>query len=156
MARPRQSFTAEQREAVKIRISTLLAEGKTQVEILESIEIKSSRLISDVRRSLGLPRKSVKTELMERDVLRLHGDGNSVTQIASATGKSLATVANAMRRLNIPAQQHVRPVMLVGVGRFGSPTKTLKKLRKQFPDVQWTLGRVMKESPRAKLIEEIE
>jgi hypothetical protein len=85
-----------------------------------------------------------RSELMLRiaDWLRV-GKTQSVSAIAAQIGKSPAHVSKSLLRQGVAPRQKSRPVTIVGIGVVPQPQTTIRKLRKAFPDVQWTVARVL-------------
>jgi hypothetical protein len=139
------NLPAENRDAVMLQIADLLRAGKTKTEILDAIPVKSSRLITETRRMIGMGQRSEKVVLSDRKIAEMHSQGMRVQQIADAINRPVPSVCKAMRRMGIEATQEVRPITIVGIGSTAMPSVMLRKLRQVYPEIAWTLARVIPE-----------
>ena len=136
---------SEARKKVEAEVETALLRGDTISQIKESIPGSHPRLISEITQKLGVKgRRASRVVEKERRVQEMHASGQTMTQIAVSLKISTGAVANVMRRLQIPTTQEVRPITIVGIGVVSQPKIAIEKLRELFPEMQWTLARVIK------------
>ncbi len=136
---------SEARKKVEAEVETALLRGDTIAKIKELIPGSHPRLISEITRRIGMQgRRSARAVEKERRVSEMHASGMTMTQIADAIKLSTGAVSTIMRRLQIPTTQEVRPITIVGIGVVSQPKIAIEKLRELFPEMQWTLARVIK------------
>lgn len=138
------NLTSEQRAAAMEEIAAMVRDGKTIAEINAAMGRACNRMITQARKAMGIDSpRPVKAAIADKQVLTLHTQGKRVSEIAKAIGRSDSYVAKSLARQGVQPSQTARPVTIVGIGIVPQPKTALRKLRQAYPDVQWTIARVL-------------